>query len=94
MKEATSELNITVIVAISIGILAAFFFGSMWPAINHNFKSTSQCSKAICDCSSDARESAAAAGHKASCKCQVKPNDEDEEDTVKVDEIFYCPFKG
>ncbi len=55
MKEATGELNMTIIVSISIGILAAFFFGFLWPMINGNFQKNSQCSKAICDCSTEVR---------------------------------------
>lgn len=51
MKEATGELNTAVIVAISIGVLAAFFFSYLWPIINDNFTRNSQCSKALCDCS-------------------------------------------
>ncbi len=50
MKEATGELNMAVIVTISIGILAAFFFSYLWPIINNNFQRTAQCNKAICDC--------------------------------------------
>ena len=45
MKEATGELNLAVIVAISIGILAAFFFGVLWPMIHGNFEKNSQCNK-------------------------------------------------
>ncbi len=51
MKEATGELNMAVVVAISIAILAAFFFSYLWPIINNNFYRTSQCDKAACDCS-------------------------------------------
>lgn len=51
MKEATGELNMAVVVAISIGVLAAFFFRYLWPIIDNNFERTSQCSKAVCDCS-------------------------------------------
>ena len=38
MKEATGELNMAAIVAISIGILSAFFFGFIWPILDLNFK--------------------------------------------------------
>ena len=42
MKEATGELNLAVIVAISIGILAAFFFGVLWPMIDTNFQKNAE----------------------------------------------------
>lgn len=86
MKEATGELNLTVIVSISIGILAAFFFGVLWPMINGNFKSTSQCNKALCDCSKSVREAVERDTNlKSHCSCHSK---DDENNT------FYCPFKG
>ena len=47
MKEATGELNLAVIVAISIGILAAFFFGVLWPMIDTNFQRNAQCNKKL-----------------------------------------------
>ena len=50
MKEATGELNMAVVVAISIAILAAFFFSYLWPIINDNFQRTSQCNNAACNC--------------------------------------------
>ncbi len=50
MKEATGELNVTVIVVISVGILSAFFFSVIWPMINDNFEANSRCSDAICVC--------------------------------------------
>ncbi|MBE6140664.1 MAG: hypothetical protein E7172_03920 [Firmicutes bacterium] len=51
MKEVTGELNVTIIVAISIGVLTAFFFGFIWPALNGNFDRNASCKKAVCDCS-------------------------------------------
>lgn len=86
MKEATGELNMTIIVSISIGILAAFFFGFLWPIINNNFKTTSQCNKAICECSKKTRADIEnQTGKKNYCLC----HDKNEEDNT-----FYCPFKG
>ena len=46
MKEATGELNMAVVVAKSIAILAAFFFRYFLPIIYNNFYRTSQCDKA------------------------------------------------
>ena len=50
MKEATGELNVTVIVVVMIGILVSFFFFTFWPMIQQNMSQTSSCSKAVCPC--------------------------------------------
>ena len=48
MKEATGELNMSVVVISSIAILSAFFYTVLWPMINENQKQQTNCSKAIC----------------------------------------------
>jgi len=48
MKEATSELNATVVVVLAIGALSAFFFGVIWPIFKGNLNSKTKCSDAIC----------------------------------------------
>lgn len=54
MKEATSELNTTVIVVLAIAVLIAFFYYTIWPIIKNNFDRNSQCNKAICEPCKDA----------------------------------------
>ena len=49
MKEASSELNATVVVVLAIGVLIAFFYYTLWPVLKANFEKNSQCRKAICD---------------------------------------------
>lgn len=49
MKEATGELNMTVVVLTMIGLLMAFFFYTVWPSIKANFVSNTNCAKAICE---------------------------------------------
>ena len=49
MKEATGELNATVVVVLAIGVLIAFFYYTIWPIVRNNFEKNSQCSKAICE---------------------------------------------
>lgn len=49
MKEATGELNTTVVVVLAIGVLMAFFYYTIWPIIKVNFDTNSKCSKAICE---------------------------------------------
>ena len=48
MKEATGELNMTILVIISIGILSAFFFTVLWPSMNNNLNMKTKCRQAIC----------------------------------------------
>ena len=55
MKEATGELNMAVVVAIAIGILAVFFFSYIWPILDGNFERNAQCDKAACNCSEETR---------------------------------------
>ena len=50
MKEATGELNVTVIVVIIVALLSFFFFGIIWPAINANYEYNTKCDEAICLC--------------------------------------------
>lgn len=49
MKEATGELNMTVVVVVAVGVLAAFFYTTIWPMIKKTYVSSSKCSDAICD---------------------------------------------
>ncbi len=49
MKEATGELNITVVIVVAVGFLSVFFFGVLWPSIKNTYISTNRCSDAICD---------------------------------------------
>jgi hypothetical protein len=49
MKEATGELNNTVIVVLSVSVLLAFFYFTLWPMIRNNFDSKSKCEQAICE---------------------------------------------
>ena len=49
MKEATGELNMTVVVVVAVGVLAAFFYTTLWPMIKGSYISSSKCSDAVCD---------------------------------------------
>ena len=50
MKEATGELNMTVIIVVMVAILVSFFFFTFWPLIRSNVDQTTSCSKAVCPC--------------------------------------------
>lgn len=43
MKEATGELNITVITIVAIGALATFFYFVIWPGIRNSMALTTAC---------------------------------------------------
>lgn len=49
MKEATGELNMTVVIVMAVGILSAFFFTVLWPNLQGQFIANSNCRKAVCD---------------------------------------------
>ena len=49
MKEATGELNATVVAVVAVGILLAFFYFTIWPVIRENTEHNTNCSKAICN---------------------------------------------
>ena len=46
MKEATGELNMTVIAVVAIAAVGAFFYAFVWPAIQNNIKLSNACSTA------------------------------------------------
>ena len=49
MKEATGELNSSVLVFMAVALLAAFFFSVIWPNIKSGFLKDESCANAICD---------------------------------------------
>lgn len=52
MKEATGELNMTVVTVVAIAAVAAFFYAFIWPNIKANINRNTLCSQATnCDCS-------------------------------------------
>ena len=89
MKEATGELNVTIIVVITVGLLSTFFFTVIWPRLNNNLHENTKCSSAYCPPVCDA--------NKKNCK----PNWADKNaGTVKClygekDKVeIICPYKG
>ena len=46
MKEATGELNMTVVTVVAIAALVAIFYAFIWPVIQANMALTSACSSA------------------------------------------------
>lgn len=78
MKEATGELNMTVVIVIAVGILAAFFYTVIWPLISNNFNSNARCADAICECTGSCKNDGMAT-------CHLKD---------KKSNTFKCAWKG
>ncbi len=54
MKEATGELNMTVVTVVAIAAVAAFFYAFIWPGIRNQIQASTYCSMA--DCNADSTE--------------------------------------
>ena len=48
MKEASGELNLTVVVVMAVAALMAFFYTLIWPTIRNNMASNTKCQAAVC----------------------------------------------
>lgn len=48
MKEATGELNMTVVTVVAIAAVAAFFYAFVWPAIKTSIAQSTHCADAVC----------------------------------------------
>ena len=49
MKEATGELNMTVVTVVAIAAVAAFFYAFVWPGIRNSIQANTYCSMAYCE---------------------------------------------
>ena len=51
MKEATGELNMTVVTVVAIAAVAAFFYAFVWPSIKINILNSTKCAATTtCNC--------------------------------------------
>lgn len=46
MKEATGELNMTVVTVVAIAAVGAFFYAFVWPSIQRSITASTYCSSA------------------------------------------------
>lgn len=54
MKEATGELNMTVIAVVAIAAVGAFFTIVIWPRIKSSLSNSTDCANAVCtECSTE-----------------------------------------
>ncbi len=77
MKEASGELNMTVVTVVAIAAVAAFFYAFVWPTVKQNIVNSTKCANAICDnttCSNN--------GGKTTCTSCSDPAGDDK-DTFK-----------
>lgn len=49
MKEATGELSNAIVVGVCVAVLVAFFYFTIWPIIDANFKQQTACEQAVCE---------------------------------------------
>lgn len=49
MKEATGELNMTVVTVLAIAAIGALFYTIVWPIIRNNIEQSTRCANAVCD---------------------------------------------
>ena len=72
MKEATGELNMTVVTVVAIAAIAAFFYAFVWPAIQNSITNSTKCASATCpaSCTTD------------TCECTTIESDENGNSTT------------
>ena len=49
MKEATGELNMTVVTVVAIAAVAAFFYAVVWPGIKSSIERKTYCANDTCN---------------------------------------------
>lgn len=79
MKEATGELNMTVVIVVAVAFLSVFFFGILWPSIKNTYIASNKCSDAVCNKSTL---------HDGLVTCEYYKNGK------RQGEPFECPWKG
>ncbi|MBQ6841428.1 MAG: hypothetical protein IJO63_04875 [Bacilli bacterium] len=84
MKEATGELSNLLVVTVSVAILVAFFYFTIWPLLENNFSSQTSCEKALCGTSPDAN---------GKVKCCI-PEVDASNQVVCKSSTFMCNYKG
>ena len=87
MKEATGELNLTLVVVTIVALLSTLFFTVIWPRINRNLDRNANCDSAICNCEKNNvndTECSNVSNGMAKCKYYDKDGEHD----------IYCAWKG
>ena len=71
MKEATGELNMTVITVVAIAAVGAFFYAVVWPSIKSSINNNTKCADAICPASCTTGKCACTAADGKTVTCKV-----------------------
>ena len=79
MREATGELNMSVIVISLVAILVAFFYTVLWPIMREGQNQQVNCSKAVCEKKDD--------NHDGMVDCHYKDKNGNDKTTT-------CKYKG
>ena len=79
MKEATGELNMTVITVVAVAAIAAFFYAFVWPNLKNNITNAQKCANAICPDTCQAGKACKCtyineSGQGATVNCVIKDN--------------------
>lgn len=83
MKQATGELNATVIIFTAVALLTVVFFMVVWPLVKDGFYDAANCANAVCD-----------NGYITTGKDKGKVYCVSPHDNAGSPEIFTCPFRG
>ena len=76
MKEATGELNMTVVTVVAIAAVGAFFYAFVWPQIKANILNATKCSSAVCPTTCKAG---------TTCQCQyIDENNQEQSVTCRI----------
>ncbi|MFI3260886.1 MAG: hypothetical protein R3Y13_04150 [bacterium] len=80
MKEATGELNMTVVTVVAIAAVGAFFYAIVWPTIQTSIKQSTYCATAY-NCSQEGGVNKCTyrneSGDEASIECQINDQSND-----------------
>lgn len=68
MKEATGELNMTVVTVVAIAAVAAFFYAFVWPSIKNSIEANTYCAMAQCG-------TCTGSGGQKTCECTATKDD-------------------
>ena len=86
MKEATGEVNMTLVVVSIVALLAAFFYFVIWPIVRNEYALNSSCGRAACEnpCGRGSGKNVCDQALGKVVPCHVNGSDT----------IIYCTWKG
>lgn len=91
MREATGELNLTVVVVILVAALAALFGFFVFPMMRQNQVNSADCAGAVCTCINPGCQQEKENGYYDVGQCRKRKKSAGN-DNVNIN--VKCPFKG